>query len=62
MLSFVTFADSQQLLWGVTATLRRRLTLMLLFGGAIFIMLASIIRAVTILTVSPLSIPGTHAT
>ena len=46
------FTDGAQLLWGVTATLRRRLTLMLLFGGAIFIMLASIIRAVTILTVS----------
>lgn len=40
-----------QLLWGVNITLRRKLTLMLLFSGAIFIILAGTIRAVTILTV-----------
>jgi hypothetical protein len=45
-------ADSRQLLWGVNITLRRKLTLMLLFSGAVFIMLAGTIRAVTILTVS----------
>ncbi|GAB7322998.1 hypothetical protein MBLNU13_g05525t1 [Cladosporium sp. NU13] len=38
------------LLWGMNIPLRRRLTLMLLFSGAGFIILASIIRAVTILT------------
>lgn len=40
-----------QLLWGVNISLRRRLTLMLLFSGALFIMMAGTIRAVTILTV-----------
>lgn len=50
------FANNQQLLWGVNTSLRRRLTLMLLFGGAVFIMLAGTIRAVTILTVSLSSI------
>ncbi|QPC74671.1 hypothetical protein HYE68_005423 [Fusarium pseudograminearum] len=38
------------LLWGVNISLRRRLTLMLLFSGALFIMMAGTIRAVTILT------------
>ena len=42
-----------QLLWGVNISLRRRLTLMVLFSGAAFIMMASIIRAVVISTVSP---------
>jgi hypothetical protein len=46
------FADNQQLLWGVDTTLKRRLTLMLLFSGAVFIILAGTIRAITILTVS----------
>ncbi|KAM5349158.1 hypothetical protein ACJ41O_008981 [Fusarium nematophilum] len=38
------------LLWGVNISLRRRLTLMLLFSGALFIMMAGTIRAVVILT------------
>ncbi|CAG7561211.1 unnamed protein product [Fusarium equiseti] len=41
------------LLWGVNISLRRRLTLMLLFSGALFIMMAGTIRAVTILTAGP---------
>ncbi|KAM0698362.1 hypothetical protein Q7P36_001828 [Cladosporium allicinum] len=41
------------LLWGVDTTLRRRLTLMLLFSGAVFIILAGTIRAITILTSGP---------
>ncbi|KAJ9419921.1 hypothetical protein FOXG_22085 [Fusarium oxysporum f. sp. lycopersici 4287] len=41
------------LLWGVNISLRRRLTLMLLFSGALFIMMAGTIRAVTILTSGP---------
>lgn len=41
----------QQLLWGVNITIRRKLTLMLLFSGAVFIIIAGTIRAVTILTV-----------
>lgn len=45
-------SDRLQLLWGVNISLRRRLTLMLLFSGALFIMMAGTIRAVTILTVS----------
>ena len=48
-------ANNRQLLWGVNISLRRRLTLMLLFSGAVFIILASTIRAVTILTASLLS-------
>ncbi|SPO06173.1 related to integral membrane protein PTH11 [Cephalotrichum gorgonifer] len=38
------------LLWGVNISVRRRLTLMFLFSGALFIMMASIIRAVVIST------------
>ncbi|KAF4980331.1 hypothetical protein FZEAL_3648 [Fusarium zealandicum] len=38
------------LLWGVNISVRRRLTLMVLFSGALFIMMAGTIRAVTILT------------
>ncbi|KAF4487865.1 integral membrane PTH11, partial [Fusarium agapanthi] len=41
------------LLWGVNISVRRRLTLMLLFSGALFIMMAGTIRAVTILTAGP---------
>ncbi|RSL68624.1 hypothetical protein CEP54_002723 [Fusarium duplospermum] len=41
------------LLWGVNISLRRRLTLMLLFSGALFIMMAGTIRAVTILSSGP---------
>ncbi|KAM0716176.1 hypothetical protein Q7P37_008690 [Cladosporium fusiforme] len=41
------------LLWGVNISLRRKLTLMLLFSGAVFIILAGTIRAVTILTSGP---------
>ncbi|KAG5657467.1 hypothetical protein KAF25_006031 [Fusarium avenaceum] len=41
------------LLWGVNISLRRRLTLMLLFSGALFIMMAGTIRAVTVLTAGP---------
>ncbi|KAH6880810.1 hypothetical protein B0T10DRAFT_609458 [Thelonectria olida] len=41
------------LLWGVNISLRRRLTLMLLFSGALFIMMAGTIRAVVILTAGP---------
>ncbi|KAJ4178029.1 hypothetical protein NW759_017378 [Fusarium solani] len=41
------------LLWGVNISLRRRLTLMLLFSGALFIMMAGTIRAVVILTSGP---------
>ncbi|KAF5678103.1 integral membrane protein PTH11 [Fusarium circinatum] len=41
------------LLWGVNISMRRRLTLMLLFSGALFIMMAGTIRAVTILTAGP---------
>lgn len=48
-------ANSQQLLRGVNITLRRKLTLMMLSSGAVFIILASTIRAVTILTASLLS-------
>lgn len=44
-----------QLVWRVNISLRRRLTLMLLFSGALFIMMAGIIRAVVISTVSPSS-------
>jgi hypothetical protein len=46
------------LLWGVNISLRRRLTLMLLFSGALFIMMAGTIRAVTILTVCAIHIPN----
>lgn len=46
-----------QLLWGVNISLRRRLTLMLLFSGALFIMMAGTIRAVTILTVRTNHLP-----
>ncbi|KAM5349936.1 hypothetical protein ACJ41O_006441 [Fusarium nematophilum] len=41
------------LLWGVNISLRQRLTLMLLFSGALFIMMAGTIRAVVILTSGP---------
>ncbi|KAF5675548.1 integral membrane protein PTH11 [Fusarium heterosporum] len=41
------------LLWGVNISLRRRLTLMLLFSGALFIIMAGTIRAVTILSAGP---------
>ncbi|KAJ4176890.1 hypothetical protein NW755_014174 [Fusarium falciforme] len=42
-----------KLLWGVNISLRQRLTLMLLFSGAIFTMMASTIRAVVILNSGP---------
>ncbi|KAH7142647.1 hypothetical protein B0J13DRAFT_636189 [Dactylonectria estremocensis] len=41
------------LLWGVNIGLRRRLTLMLLFSGAIFVIMAGTIRAVVIITSGP---------
>ncbi|KAL2105309.1 hypothetical protein VUR80DRAFT_8594 [Thermomyces stellatus] len=41
------------LLWRVNISLRRRLTLMVLFSGATFIMMAGIIRAVVISTSGP---------
>ena len=41
-----------QMLWKVNVSLRRRITLMLLFSGAAFVIMAGIIRAVVILTVS----------
>ncbi|KAH8658557.1 hypothetical protein BGZ61DRAFT_486164 [Ilyonectria robusta] len=41
------------LLWGVNIGLRRRLTLMLLFSGAIFVIMAGTIRAVVIMTSGP---------
>lgn len=58
----IIFADNQQLLWGVDTTLKRRLTLMLLFSGAVFIILAGTIRAITILTVSSFIIHNTTTT
>lgn len=48
--------DILQLLWRVNISLRRKLTLMVLFSGAAFIMMAGIIRAVVISTVSPPSV------
>ncbi|KAH7025241.1 uncharacterized protein B0I36DRAFT_332794 [Microdochium trichocladiopsis] len=41
------------LLWGVNISLRRKLTLMLLFSGAIFVIAAATIRAVVIITAGP---------
>ncbi|KAI1337490.1 hypothetical protein F5Y15DRAFT_155649 [Xylariaceae sp. FL0016] len=38
------------LLWGVQIGIRRKITLMVLFSGAIFVIMAGTIRAVTILT------------
>ncbi|KAK7413336.1 hypothetical protein QQX98_007779 [Neonectria punicea] len=38
------------LLWGVNISLRKKLTLMILFSGAIFVIMAATIRAVVILT------------
>ncbi|KAH7028190.1 uncharacterized protein B0I36DRAFT_272104 [Microdochium trichocladiopsis] len=38
------------LLWGVNISLRRKITLMFLFSGAVFIMAAATIRAVVIIT------------
>lgn len=45
--------DREQLLWAVNIGLRRKLTLMGLFSGAAFVIMASIIRAVVIITVGP---------
>lgn len=42
---------NNQLIWAVSISWRRKATLMLLFGGAVFVMLAGIIRAVVILEV-----------
>lgn len=53
VLLVVFLANSHlQLIWRVNISLRRRMTLMLLFSGALFIMMAGIIRAVVISTVS----------
>ncbi|KAJ1323577.1 hypothetical protein MN608_10821 [Microdochium nivale] len=41
------------LLWRVNISLRRKLTLMLLFSGAIFVIAAATIRAVVIITAGP---------
>ncbi|KAI9369011.1 hypothetical protein BJX61DRAFT_549948 [Aspergillus egyptiacus] len=41
------------LLWAVRIGIRRKITLLGLFSGAVFIIMASIIRAVTILTAGP---------
>ncbi|KKY20693.1 hypothetical protein UCRPC4_g04160 [Phaeomoniella chlamydospora] len=41
------------LLWKVNISLRKKLTLMLLFSGAAFVIMASLIRAVVILTAGP---------
>lgn len=55
---------TMQLIWAVSITWRRKITLMLLFGGAVFVMLAGIIRAVVILKVNDalkhpsLTLPG----
>ena len=51
-MSFSSVLIRRQLLWRVNISLRRRLTLMVLFSGAAFIMMAGIIRAVVISTVS----------
>jgi hypothetical protein len=51
-------ANIYQLLWGANITLRRKLTLTLLFSGAVFIILAGTIRAITILTASPIYLQG----
>ncbi|PNH45141.1 hypothetical protein VD0004_g2640 [Verticillium dahliae] len=41
------------LVWGVNISLRRRLTLMFLFSGAVFVVMAATIRAVVISTSGP---------
>ncbi|KAH7031430.1 uncharacterized protein B0I36DRAFT_409779 [Microdochium trichocladiopsis] len=41
------------LLWHVNISLRRKLTLMLLFGGAVFVIAAATVRAVLVLTAGP---------
>lgn len=41
------------LLWTVNISLKRKVPLMALFSGAAFVITASIIRAVTIMSVSP---------
>lgn len=43
------------LLWAVKISIRQKITLMTLFSSAAFIIMAGIIRAVTILTVPSLS-------
>lgn len=40
------------MVWKVNISIRKRITLMALFSGAAFVIMASIIRAVTILKVS----------
>lgn len=47
-----SLTQTVQLLWGVSISIRRKLTLMFLFSGALFIIMAGTIRAVVILTVS----------
>lgn len=49
--SLTSISLTTQLLWTVNIGLRRKLTLMGLFSGVAFVIMASIIRAVTILTV-----------
>jgi hypothetical protein len=50
----------RQLLWTVNISLCRKLTLMVLFSGAIFVIMAAIIRAVVILSVRHRSIAGDY--
>lgn len=50
------------LLWAVRIGMRRKITLMALFSGAIFVAVAAIVRAVIIIIVSPhmpIPIPST---